>query len=88
MSSTSQTTNARLSRLPRKPPRPFISAHHRPPTRNHTSTDNIFRVLLISSGSVASIKIPNIVEELVKVTLFSFFSLIISGSSLIVDRFY
>ncbi|KAE8538306.1 hypothetical protein D1P53_005648 [Cryptococcus gattii VGV] len=66
MSSVSHTTNPDPFRLPRKPPRPFVSAHHRPPSRDHTTTDNIFRVLLISSGSVASIKIPNIVEELVK----------------------
>lgn len=72
MPSISHVTNAGPSRLPRKPSRPFISAHHRP-LGDHTTTDNIFRVVLISSGSVASIKIPNIVEELVKVTLFPLF---------------
>ncbi|OXC65967.1 hypothetical protein AYX13_05165 [Cryptococcus neoformans] len=66
MPSISHVTNAGPSRLPRKPSRPFISAHHRP-LGDHTTTDNIFRVVLISSGSVASIKIPNIVEELVKI---------------------
>lgn len=39
--------------------RPFVAADHRP-----TDADGRFRVVLISSGSVASVKIPNIVNKL------------------------
>ncbi|WVQ80731.1 hypothetical protein IAT38_002836 [Cryptococcus sp. DSM 104549] len=49
------------SRLPHKPARPFVSASNRP-----DQPDGIFRVVLITSGSVASIKIPDIVGALVK----------------------
>lgn len=39
--------------------RPFAAAEHRP-----ESSDGKLRVVLVSSGSVASVKIPNIVSEL------------------------
>jgi phosphopantothenoylcysteine decarboxylase len=41
---------------------PWTAAAHRP-----TQPDGIFRVLLISSGSVASIKVPLMVAALQKV---------------------
>ncbi|RXK35027.1 hypothetical protein M231_07730 [Tremella mesenterica] len=41
--------------------RPFVSADHRP-----SRPDGIFRVLLITTGSVASIKAPDIVAALAK----------------------
>ena len=44
------------------PRRPFVSADHRP-----AEFDGIFRVVLISTGSVASVRVPNIVGELSKV---------------------
>ncbi|OCF40317.1 phosphopantothenoylcysteine decarboxylase [Kwoniella heveanensis CBS 569] len=47
------------SRLPRKSARPFVSADHRP-----AAPDGVFRVVLITSGSVASIKAPDIVTAL------------------------
>ncbi|WRT66390.1 uncharacterized protein IL334_003345 [Kwoniella shivajii] len=47
------------SRLPRKPARPFVSSDHRPVER-----DGIFRVVLITSGSVASIRGPDIAAAL------------------------
>lgn len=49
------------SRL-RKPRQPFVSADYKP-----VKPDGIFRVVIISSGSVASIKIPEIVGALSKV---------------------
>ncbi|KAK8864428.1 hypothetical protein IAR55_001676 [Kwoniella newhampshirensis] len=45
-----------------KPRRPFVSAQHKP----EDTSDGIFRVVLITSGSVASIKAPDIVGALVK----------------------
>jgi len=45
-----------------KPATPFESARHRPEI-----PDGILRVVIISSGSVASIKIPEIVGALYKV---------------------
>ncbi|WWD17276.1 hypothetical protein CI109_101716 [Kwoniella shandongensis] len=45
----------------KKPSRPFVSAEHRP-----EGADGIFRVVLITSGSVASIKAPDIVGALMK----------------------
>lgn len=48
----------------KKPSRPFVSSHHRPAD---DADDGIFRVVLITSGSVASIKAPDIVGALVKV---------------------
>ncbi|WVQ99478.1 hypothetical protein IAU59_006613 [Kwoniella sp. CBS 9459] len=47
------------STVPRKPARPFVSADHRP-----AAPDGVFRVVLITSGSVASIKAPDIVAAL------------------------
>ncbi|OWT41933.1 phosphopantothenoylcysteine decarboxylase [Cryptococcus neoformans Tu401-1] len=47
----------------KKPSRPFVSSHHRPAD---DVDDGIFRVVLITSGSVASIKAPDIVGALVK----------------------
>ncbi|WVF71395.1 hypothetical protein IAT40_006199 [Kwoniella sp. CBS 6097] len=47
------------SRLPRKPTRPFVSANYRP-----MAPDGLFRVVLITSGSVASIRAPDIVAAL------------------------
>jgi hypothetical protein len=52
------------SRLPIKPRRPFVSAEHRPEV-----ADGRFRVVMISSGSVASVKIPDIVGGLSKVSV-------------------
>ncbi|ODO05448.1 hypothetical protein L198_02141 [Cryptococcus wingfieldii CBS 7118] len=46
-----------------KSPRPFVSANHRPADN---APDGIFRVVLISSGSVASIKVPDIAGALLK----------------------
>ncbi len=57
MSSASYTPTP----LPRNPRRPFVAAERRKPGRLH--------VLLISSGSVASIKVPLIVAELGRVGL-------------------
>lgn len=48
----------------RKPRRPFVAADHKP-----AEYDGVFRVLLISSGSVASVKIPDIVGALSRVSL-------------------
>lgn len=45
--------------LPRKPGHPFVSANERP-----EKPDGKFRVVFISSGSVASVKIPEIVGAL------------------------
>lgn len=42
----------------------FVSAQNRP-----EQPDGIFRVVIISSGSVASVKIPEIVGALAKVSL-------------------
>lgn len=50
--------------LPRKPKQPFVSADERP-----ESHDGVFRVVLVSSGSVASVKVPEIVGALTKVGL-------------------
>ncbi|WWC70181.1 uncharacterized protein I206_104130 [Kwoniella pini CBS 10737] len=47
------------SRLPRKSARPFVSSDNRP-----SEPDGIFRVVLITSGSVASIKAPDIATAL------------------------
>jgi phosphopantothenoylcysteine decarboxylase len=47
---------------PRKPRTPFVSAEHRP--EHH---DGRFRVVLITSGSVASVKMPDIVGALSRV---------------------
>jgi hypothetical protein len=58
-----QNASAGLSRLPAKPERPFVSAEHRPDRK-----DGVFRVVLITSGSVASVKMPDIVGALSKVS--------------------
>ncbi|ODN82093.1 hypothetical protein L202_02407 [Cryptococcus amylolentus CBS 6039] len=50
-------------RTPHKPSRPFVSASYRPPEEAH---DGLFRLVLITSGSVASIKVPDIVAALAK----------------------
>jgi phosphopantothenoylcysteine decarboxylase len=50
------------SRTPRHPATPFVSADHK-----LSSTDGRFRVLIITSGSVASVKLPLMVAELIKV---------------------
>ncbi|WVQ80730.1 hypothetical protein IAT38_002835 [Cryptococcus sp. DSM 104549] len=50
------------SRAPRVPAQPFVSALNRP----DGEPDGIFRVVLITSGSVASIKAPDIVGALAK----------------------
>ena len=50
-----------VSNLPRKPRHPFVSADNRPEPEHH---DGVFRVVLITSGSVASIKMPDIVGTL------------------------
>ena len=42
---------------------PFVSAQHRPAV-----ADGRFRVVLITSGSVASVKLPLIAAELIKVS--------------------
>ncbi|WWC89303.1 uncharacterized protein L201_004224 [Kwoniella dendrophila CBS 6074] len=47
------------SRLPRKSARPFVSSDNRP-----TEADGVFRVVLITSGSVASIRAPDIAAAL------------------------
>lgn len=60
-SMSEQNATAGPSR-PRKPSHPFISANERP-----EGSDGRFRVVIISSGSVASVKIPDIVGALVKV---------------------
>jgi len=44
--------------------KPFISAEHKP-----VEYDGIFRVVMITSGSVASVKLPLIVGELSKVCM-------------------
>ncbi len=49
--------------LPRKSGHPFVSANERP-----EKPDGVFRVVIISSGSVASVKIPEIVGALSKVS--------------------
>ena len=56
-----QDTNATAgpSKYPIKPRQPFVAAENRP-----ESPDGIFRVIIISSGSVASVKIPEIVGTL------------------------
>ncbi|WVO16197.1 hypothetical protein L204_103868 [Cryptococcus depauperatus] len=51
------------SHIPRKFPRPFVSARYR---QADDTKDGVFRVVLITSGSVASIKVPDIVGALVK----------------------
>jgi len=53
------------SRIPRKITKPFVSQSHRP-ERN----DGIFRVVLISTGSVASVRVPNIIGALSRVSFF------------------
>ncbi|GFZ43910.1 hypothetical protein JCM24511_01630, partial [Saitozyma sp. JCM 24511] len=62
--STMQSFNANANATagpsqPRKPRTPFVSAEHRP--ERH---DGRFRVVLITSGSVASVKMPDIVGAL------------------------
>jgi phosphopantothenoylcysteine decarboxylase len=52
----------RRSRM--KATKPFVSANHKP-----AGYDNIFRVVIITSGSVASVKLPLIVGELSKVCM-------------------
>lgn len=55
---TMQSTQVYRALVCKKPPRPFISSHY------HSADDvddGIFRVVLITSGSVASIKAPDIV---------------------------
>ena len=47
-----------------KATKPFISAEHKP-----VEYDGIFRVVIITSGSVASVKLPLIVGELSKVCM-------------------
>ncbi|KAK4684995.1 phosphopantothenoylcysteine decarboxylase, partial [Tremellales sp. Uapishka_1] len=47
------------SRIPHRSPRPFVSADNRP-----SSSDGVLRVVIISTGSVASVKIPEIVGAL------------------------
>ncbi|WWC62173.1 uncharacterized protein I303_104766 [Kwoniella dejecticola CBS 10117] len=49
------------SRLPRKSAKPFVSSDNRP---SESEPDGIFRVVLITSGSVASIKAPDIAAAL------------------------
>ncbi|WVW83934.1 hypothetical protein I302_105957 [Kwoniella bestiolae CBS 10118] len=57
---TSTNATAGPSRIiPRKSARPFVSADSRP-----SEPDGIFRVVLITSGSVASIKAPDIAAAL------------------------
>ena len=48
---------------PRKPRVPFVSKDNRP-----GRPDGRYRVVLISSGSVASIKVPDIVGSLARVS--------------------
>jgi hypothetical protein len=57
-----------------KAPKPFISAEHKP-----VKYDGIFRVIIITSGSVASVKLPLIVGELSKVSMQSFYLVPIPG---------
>ena len=57
-----QAGPSRLYR-PVKPLKPFVSAENRP---GDDEPDGIFRVVIISSGSVASIKIPDIISSLSK----------------------
>lgn len=55
---TMQSTQVYRAPVCKKPPRPFISSHY------HSAEDvddGIFRIVLITSGSVASIKAPDIV---------------------------
>jgi phosphopantothenoylcysteine decarboxylase len=65
-SSTSATASnndrprRRRSRI--KPSKPFVSADYKP-----DEFDGIYRVIIITSGSVASVKLPLIVGELAKV---------------------
>lgn len=47
-----------------KASKPFVSAHHRPAEGDY---DGVFRVVVITSGSVASVKLPLIVGALCKV---------------------
>ncbi|OWZ60172.1 phosphopantothenoylcysteine decarboxylase [Cryptococcus neoformans c45] len=58
-----QPAQAHAAPVRKKPSRPFVSSHHRPAD---DVDDGIFRVVLITSGSVASIKAPDIVGALVK----------------------
>ena len=51
------------SSTPRKSKQPFISADNRP-----GQYDGVFRVVLISTGSVASVKMPDIVRALSQVS--------------------
>lgn len=61
---TMQSTQVHPGLVCKKPLRPFISSHYHSAER---VDDGIFRVVLIISGSVASIKAPDIVGALVKV---------------------
>lgn len=63
-STTMQSTQVHPGPVCKKPLRPFISSHYHSAER---VDDGIFRVVLITSGSVASIKAPDIVGALVKV---------------------
>ena len=47
-----------------KASKPFVSADHRPEAGDY---DNTFRVVIITSGSVASVKLPLIVGRLCRV---------------------
>ena len=49
-----------------KAPKPFVSADHRPEPGDY---DERFRVVIITSGSVASVKLPLIVGALCKVCI-------------------
>jgi hypothetical protein len=53
----------RLPRIPRKPSHPFVSADNRP-----EGGDGVYRVVIMTSGSVASIKLPDIVGALCQVS--------------------
>lgn len=53
-----------LRRRRAKASKPFVSAHHRPETGVY---DGVFRVVIITSGSVASVKLPLIVGALCRV---------------------
>ncbi|KAL7421291.1 hypothetical protein Q5752_004176 [Cryptotrichosporon argae] len=46
---------------PLRPPKPFVCAAHRP-----AAPDGRFRVVVVSTGSVASVRVPEIVAGLVK----------------------
>ncbi|KAE8537894.1 hypothetical protein D1P53_005955 [Cryptococcus gattii VGV] len=59
-----QSTQVHPAPVCKKPPRSFISSHYQSADE---VDDGIFRVVLITSGSVASIKVPDIVGALVKV---------------------